>query len=558
MSETNGKRPEQVMAEQEPPSTLPAMLLSLAAKRPRHPAIVTTSETIDYAELDRRSAVFARALLASGAGKGTRIGLLAPDGAFWVTAFFGALRIGALVTTISTLCAPPELAHILRNSDCQQLIVARRLFNHDYSETMQAALPGLEEQAAGQLRLPLAPYLRKVWIDDADDLHWAQSIAELEALADLPDTPDSALLAAVEREVTPADDAIVVYTSGSTARPKAVVHHHWALTRHPPELARNFALTPNDRMMCLLPSFWLAGMSTMLQALSTGATMIYPDSPSIDDAVDALKRLGVTRVNAWGDKQPQLIRAAEAQEIDISAIPELSGFRDRDGNRLPQKIPMYGMTESFSAHSAHPLDEPLPLGKEDSFGRAINGYERRVVDPETGIEVSSGEVGELQIRGPAMLAGLYKVSRSNVFTPDGFYPTRDLVRIDADGWLYPAGRLDDMIKTRGANVSRLEVEAALAALPGVETAIVAGLPNRETGKMIAAAVIPRKGAELTEDSVRAALRKSLSSFKVPRRVVFIEMDDIPRTATGKVKLAETANIIEKRLADQGPAQTPSS
>lgn len=98
---------------------------------------------------------------------------------------------------------------------------------------------------------------------------------------------------------------------------------------------------------------------------------------------------------------------------------------------------MYGMTESFSAHSAHPLNEALPPGKEGAFGRAINGYERRVVNPETGAALGAGEVGELQIRGPAMLAGLYKVERDKVFTQDGYYPTRDLVRIDADGWLYP-------------------------------------------------------------------------------------------------------------------------
>src|SRR5690606_24836658 len=108
--------------------------------------------------------------------------------------------------------------------------------------------------------------------------------------------------------------------------------------------------------------------------------------------------------------------------------------------------------------------------------------------------------------------------------PDGFYPTRDLVRIDADGWLYPVGRLDDMIKTRGANVSRLEVEAALNALPGVATAIVAGLPDAEMGKIVVAAVVPEPGAELSEEALRTALRDTLSSFKIPRRIVFIAAD----------------------------------
>jgi acyl-CoA synthetase (AMP-forming)/AMP-acid ligase II len=544
------------MPDGEPPSTLPSLLHHIAAKRGAHPAIATRQETVSYAELEARSARFARALLAAGAGKGTRIALLAPDGILWVTAFCGALRIGALVTTVSTLCAAPELAHILQNSDCQMLIAVRRVLNHDYAAKLEGALPGLSGQRAGMLGLAAAPYLRSIWLDGGGGRPWAGSIADLEALADRPDAPSPALLAAAEREVSPADDAIVVHTSGSTARPKAVVHRHWALARHPPELARNFALTPDDRMMCLLPAFWLAGMSMTLQVLSIGATLVYPDSPAIEDALDALESLGVTRVNAWGDKQPQLIRAARARGTDISAIPDLVGFRGADGKPLPDKIAMYGMTESFSAHSAHPRGQALPSGKEDAFGQAINGYERRVVDPESGAVLPPGEVGELQIRGPAMLSGFYKVPRSEVFTPDGFYPTRDLARIDAEGWLYPAGRLDDMIKTRGANVSRLEVEAALIALPGVGQAVVAGLPDAELGQVVVAAVVPAPGALPDEEGLRTALRASLSSFKVPRRIVFIGEADIPRTATGKVRLAEIAGMIARRLDLRSPVSRP--
>jgi acyl-coenzyme A synthetase/AMP-(fatty) acid ligase len=145
------------------------------------------------------------------------------------------------------------------------------------------------------------------------------------------------------------------------------------------------------------------------------------------------------------------------------------------------------------------------------------------------------------------MSGFYKVERGMVFTPDGFYPTRDLVRIDADGYLYPAGRRDDMIKTRAANVSRLEVEAALSALPEVAASVVAGLPDPELGQLVVAAVVPARGASPTEESLRSALRRSLSSFKVPRRIVFISDEEIPRTATGKIRLSETAGMIAKRL-----------
>src|ERR1700751_1744 len=122
------------MTEAEPPSTIPSLFAAVAAVRGDHDAIAMVAETVSYAELDRRSAKFARALLAIGAGKGARIALLAPDGIFWVTAFLAGLRIGAQVTTVSTLCTPSELAHILRNSDAQILLTARRFLRHDYAK----------------------------------------------------------------------------------------------------------------------------------------------------------------------------------------------------------------------------------------------------------------------------------------------------------------------------------------------------------------------------------------------------------------------------------------
>jgi len=538
------------MTDEDPPSTIPAMLRSIAKQRADHPAIVTARETLTYSDLDQRSARFAMALLSAGAGKGTRIALLAPDGIFWVTAFLGALRIGALLTTVSTLSAPPELAHVLRYSDCQHLIASRRFLNRDYAATLEAALPGLGEGRADRLALPDAPYFRSVWMDDATGLAWARPAEELFEMADGPDAPSPELLASAEDEVSPADDAVVVYTSGSTARPKAVVHRHWALSRHSRVLADQFALTPDDRMMPLLPAFWMAGMSMMLQVLSIGATLVYPDEPDNEHILDLIGQCGVTRVNAWGDRQVQLIRTAKERGMNLDHIPDLVAQTDANGNVLPLVPPSYGMTESCSAHSATPMNVALPEDKAGSYGVAIGGYERRVVDPETGRELPPGEVGELQIRGPALMSGFYKVGHDKVFTPDGFYPTKDLVRIDEDGYLYPAGRISDMIKTRAANVSRLEVEDALNALPDVEMSVVAGLRDEELGEIVVAAVVPEVGSCPNEESLRAALRGKISSFKIPRHIVFIEADDIPRTATGKVRLADTAAMIQVWLGEE--------
>jgi acyl-CoA synthetase (AMP-forming)/AMP-acid ligase II len=241
----------------------------------------------------------------------------------------------------------------------------------------------------------------------------------------------------------------------------------------------------------------------------------------------------------------KLRNAASKRGIDVDAIVGLGPFRDKAGELIPPRLQsnMLGMSETFAPHSAEPLDVRLPDDKVGASGRTVNGYERRVVNPETGVAVQLGEVGELQLRGGALMSGFYKVDRRKVFTPDGFYPTSDLVRLDADGYLYFIARRGDMIKTKAANVSRLEVEAALRALPEVALPVVVGLPDAELGQRVVAAVVAAEGTCPTEESLQAALRDTLSSYKIPRQIIFIREEDVPRTSTGKIKLFETATMV---------------
>ena len=538
-----------MMDEIEPATTVANLLANFVATRGKHEAVATVAETLSYEELERRTSRMARALLALGAGKGTRIALLAPGGILWLTALLAGLRIGALVSLVSTLCTPPELAHMLRSGDAQILLGVRRFLRHDYGRTLVAALPGLGEARPQALRLPSAPYLRSVWLDDAGGLSWARSIEELLAYADEPNAPDRALLAAIEQEVTPSEDAVIVYTSGSTSLPKAVVHTQWNVTRFPRELAKYFLLKPDDRMMPHLPTFWLGGLGMTMQVLSMGATLVYPASPEIDVVLDAIERCRVNRLNSWGDVMMKLREGAVARGIDVDKIVGLGPFRDKAGDIIPAHLQanLLGMSETFTAHSAEPLDTRLPEDKAGSSGRAVDTYERRLVNPESGEEVPLGQVGELQVRGGGLMSGFYKVNRKEVFTRDGFYPTGDMARLDADGYIYFVGRRGDMIKTRAANVSRLEVEAAMRGLPGVELPIVVGLPDPELGQRVVAAVVPAKGAAPTDDSIRAALRAVLSSYKIPREIVFITHDDVPRTTTGKIKLFELAGMVAARI-----------
>lgn len=536
------------MTETEPPSTIPstipAQFAATAALRGTCDAVATEAETISYAELERSSGVLARALLASGAGKGTRLALLAPDGIFWVTAFLAALRIGALITCCSTLCTPKELAHMLRHSDAQFLLSARRFLGHEYADKLLAAFPDIAGCKPGALRAADAPFLRAVWFDDASGLDWAADHAELLARAD---EIAPVLLAEIEAQVAPSDDAIIVYTSGSTALPKAVIHSQWTAARHPPELAKLFLIKPGDRMLPMLPAFWLGGMAMAMQVLSQGACLVYPPLPDLEAICETIKALKVNRLNGWGDGLAKLRKLAPERGIDNDAIVGLGHFRDAKGELIPPQFQsgMLGMSETFAPHSAEPLNFRMPPDKPNCCGRPVGGFERRIVDPETGALLGPNEVGELQLRGASLITGMYKRRRSEVFTPDGFYPTGDLCRIDADDFLYFVARRSDMIKTRSANVSRLEVEAALNALPDVAMAVVTGLDDAEYGQVVAAAVLPAPGTSPTSESLRAALREELSSYKVPKKIAFLTSEDeVPRTATGKIKLHELGQLIE--------------
>lgn len=533
----------------EPSCTFPALWRQQVNARGDHPALVMRDLSLSYTELDRRSAQMARALLAMGAGKGTRIALMAPDGVLWITTFFASLRIGALLSVVSTLCTPPELAHILRNSDTQLLVAARRFLKHDYSRKLEDALPGLRDCSANAIRLDTAPYLRSIWLDDSTDCNWAEDVDELVTKGDSDNVSGDQWLAAIEQQVAAGDDAVIVYTSGSTSLPKAVVHTQKTIATHPRAVARLFLLTPEDRMMPLLPAFWLGGMVMALEVFSVGATLVYPDSPGQDVVLDAIQALGVNRINSWGDMLVKLREAATGRGIDVDAIVGLGPFRDQNGELIPIELQsnMLGMSETFAVHSAEPLNVRLPEGKAGASGRSINGYQRRVVDPDSGEEVAANEIGELQLRGGGLMSGFYKVPRETVFTDDGFYPTGDLVRIDSDGYLYFVARRGDMIKTNAANVSRLEVEAALRAMDDVEMALVTGLPDEQLGQRVVAAVVLKSGAVVSESSLQQALRSVLSSYKVPRNIVFIDQASVPLTSTGKVRLFALADMISAHI-----------
>ncbi|WP_174273648.1 class I adenylate-forming enzyme family protein [Sphingomonas bacterium] len=531
------------------PCTIGELFRRSVERTPDAEAVATVETRLTYAELDARAMAMARALVAAGVGKGGRVALLAPDGPFWLTTFLAATRIGALVVAVSTLATAPELAHILKHSDSQFLIGVRGFLRHDYSERLEAALPSIADHRDGALYLKDAPYLRRIWLDDAEGLSWASGHADLLALP----APAEALIEAMAAEVAPSDDAVIIYTSGSSALPKAVVHTQRSAAEHSQVLAPYFRIKPTDRVMPLLPMFWVGGLNFALEILATGGTLVYPLGPGMEDVADAHEQLGVNRINSWGPQSDRVRAAIAARGFDPDTVGGLAVPRSPDGVPIPanRTVNMLGMTESFGPHSAEPSGELLPENLWGSSGRVTSDFDRRIVDPDTGEVLATGQLGELQLRRGGLMRGFYKMDADRVFTPDGFYPTGDSAYLDEAGHLFFKGRLGDMLKTGGANVSRQEVEAALRSLPEVALPIVVGLPDPSAGQIVAAAVVAKEGFTPTEESLKIALRDLVANYKIPKHIVLLDEGDVPWTPSNKVKVGEVAAMIAERTGHGG-------
>ena len=488
--------------------TVGDVLRRQARDRAEHPLLVCDTERLSYLEADRRSAQLARGLIALGAGKGSHVGVLFPNGAAWIVAMLAAARIGAVVIPFSTFATAPELAVQLADSDTEILLAASSFRSHDYRTRLADSKDA-------------APLLRHVLIDYEPD-----------------ETVDTALLEAMEDDVEESDPVAIVYTSGSTSAPKGVVHTHTSLLGHQRILNEIRGLTSEDKLFCNSPFFWIGGIAfAVLATLLAGSTLVCSNAIDAGETLDLLEAEKPTMTNGFVAGIAHLARHPSLSRRDLSSM--------RRGNLYPIMAPdvrpadpelrhtMLGMTEAGSVITISEDESDQPEHRRGSFGRPVPGFETKVVD------------GELCIRGPHMMQRYYKRSREECFDADGWFHTGDLVRTDADGFVYFIGRRDAMIKTAGANVAPAEVERAIAKVTGGTVAHVLGLPDPERGQLVAAVVALEDGAEFDEAAVRNRLKTELSAYKVPKRFAAVPRPNIPLLSSGKVDLAALQKLFDE-------------
>jgi acyl-CoA synthetase (AMP-forming)/AMP-acid ligase II len=492
-------------------------------------AIVSPDQRLTYAELDSASRALAGQLVAAGVGKGSRVGILCPNGVEWLVTWMAVTRIGALAVLLSTYSTGPELRRTLAHADVSLLVVAP-FEGTDHLGLLADAVPQLATAGKGPLYIADLPALRRVWTWAPTARPWATPVGDQPGLGDRGD----ALLYALETAVSPSDPVVVIYTSGSTAVPKGIVHSQGVLIRHSARtMARSRPVGPGDRVYAPNPFFWIGGIgATVLGTIHGGATLLCEARFEPGSTLAFLEREGMTvflgQPHAW-----------EA----MRSHPTFAGRR-LDRLRIVRGGRGLAMTETCSSHAARePGTTPSP--DDRSFGRPIDGIEHRIVDPDTGVPVADGQLGEICVRGEDLMLGMVRRERHEVFDADGWYRTGDLGAL-SDGEVHFHGRLDDRIRTRGMHVVASELEAELTALPEIAMAIVAGVPS-DAGHDVAAAVVLAAGRSLDTGALRSRLRTRLSAYKVPRHISILEVGDLPLTRTGKVdRRAVAAQLADGR------------
>jgi acyl-CoA synthetase (AMP-forming)/AMP-acid ligase II len=460
---------------------------------------------LTYAQLDRRANRCAHLFAALGVGRGGRVASMAPNGVDVVAAYYGALKLGAAFTGLNPLHRAAEVGHQLEHSGATLVLAdAAR------AATVEPVLP------AGVTLLRYG--------DELD-----------ERLAGRPDTEPDA-------ELDENDVALIVYTSGTEAAPKGVlIPHRNYLASTTPAWSWGLDTGPDDTWLFVMPFHTIAGLGSMTSLTVMGATLVLPATADPAGALPMIHRervsviaqtptfyLALARQPGFGpDTVGQVRRCmtyggqipAPVIEAWAAAAPEVAWGTYWGQSELSQ----LGTVGSFRTLDDVPDRDPSWIGKP------VTHLEVRVVDADG----RDAEVGELICRSPSVMLGyLDDPERTAEAFRGGWLHTGDIVRIDAEGNLFFADRLKDMIKTGGMNVSSQEVERVLHDHPGVLRAAVVGLPDPYWSEAVTAFVIPRDGVTLDPDQVIAYGKTELAGYKVPKSVHIV--DELPVDAQGKI------------------------
>jgi acyl-CoA synthetase (AMP-forming)/AMP-acid ligase II len=534
--------------------TLPGFLRDVTASfaarealaQPRASGIV---ERWSYADLLARATAVAKALVAGGLGKGERVGILMTNRAEFVSATFGVALAGGVATPLSTFSTQDELGYLIGQSAISTLLFEPRVLAKDFTGMIAALEPAVAGATAGALSSTRFPYLRRLATLDGDGAGaiegWEAFLASGEAVPD-------AIVAARADAVSPADPGMLFFSSGSTGKPKGILSAQRGIAIQLWRMRGQQGLGDDVRMWTANGFFWSGNFAMVVGGtLAAGGTIVLQSTFRPEEALALMEAERVTFLFAWPHQWKQLIDAANWLDVDLSSLRYVDA--DSPIARHPtiaadwiEPRHAYGNTETFTLSTAYPAGTTRETA-QGSHGAVLPGNILKIVDPLTGVAMPVGRRGEIAIKGPTLMLGYLGVPLEDTLDPDGFFRTGDGGHVDDEGRLHWHGRLNDIIKTGGANVSPVEVDDVVRRCPGVKVTQTIGVPHETLGELVVTCIVPQADDPADEERVRAFVRETLASYKTPRRVLLFAENELVMTGSAKVKTSDLRALAARRL-----------
>ncbi len=499
------------------PNTLYDGLFAQHRQSGRDFLYLQNGETLTHQAFATAAARYANALAAIGIRKGDRVAVQAAKSPEVLVLYAACVMTGAILLPLNTAYTPDEFAYFIGDAEPELLVC-----------------DGEDEPALAEIARSNDATLRTLNADGSGSL--------ADSAADQPERFEPV-------DCKGSDLAAILYTSGTTGRSKGAMLSHDNLLSNARALTELWRFTADDVLIHALPIFHTHGLFVAVNiSLASGAAMRFLPRFDLDAVVAAMPQatamMGVPTFYTRLLGDPRLDKALTANmRLFVSGSAPLLAethrdFEARTGHRILER---YGMTET-NMNTSNPYDGARVPG---TVGLPLPGVDLRIADPETGDMLPPGDVGIIEVRGPNVFPGYWRMPEKTAeeLRPDGFFITGDLGRFDTDGYLHIVGRQKDLIISGGFNIYPKEIESLLDALPGVRESAVIGVPHPDFGEAVVAIVVPDAGASPDTGSLAAGLGKGLARFKQPKRIVFV--DDLPRNTMGKVQ----KNVLRDRYAD---------
>ena len=526
-------------------TTFGDMLVAAAQSRPDQVAVAFPEVRATAGELLDGAVHVARGLRALGVRRHDRVAIVMPNCMDYVRAMFGASLLGAVVVTVNARYRGAELAYVVADSEASALLTSDVFPELDFVELLQCALPEIgEAKEPVALSLSGAPALRAcVMFGSSSPAGFVDQACFDELAASVPAESVSAAAATVRVR----DAAIMMYTSGTTAMPKGCPLSHEAIVRTGDALNERFSLTEKDAWWDPLPMFHLSSILPLTASLRAGSRFISMIDFEADAAVKQILEERPTYLfGTFPTLNQELLGHEGFRNADLSFVRLVNQVAPPDMQRALQaalpdavQVAAYGCTEIGGMISQNDPAE-TPEQRATTCGVPWPGVEVRIVDPESGLDLPTGERGEIVARGFGTFEGYHNDPQRNAeaVEPGGWFHTGDIGSLDEDGRITYHGRTKDMLKVGGENVAALEVESYLSRHPAVRLAQVVSIPDERLTEVPAAFVEVEPGHEVTENELIVFCRGEMASFKIPRHVRFVSSWPMSATKIQKFRLRE--------------------